>query len=143
MYLRIDEDDDMSTGPLLLISSDEPMHRLAWLMNKHLQTDFRRADTHVVSIKKTRVEFETMVQNDPDSERTIHLIANNSEGIPLLKDWAAFDYIMKIDNPDPEDRDLQRKIKQLPGVRAIISDPAVKQKDRLNLVIDENTTEKN
>jgi hypothetical protein len=83
---------------LLGLVSDEPDYRLCWIMNHHLDLDFRKTDDLILSHTKSGQEqlFSIFVFEDEKTMTTYRIIHNRTADGYFLEELKNLDYLVHI-----------------------------------------------
>ena len=134
-------EDSFFTGSRLLgIMSQLKNYRFCWLVNAHLNYDFRlNTDVEIQLKKKGRDYFFEVYQFcETDCETEHYIYHNQFEGEYLLPEFRHFDFLwlIKADIINEEDfRTLQQELRQINGVQLVTELTQEKIRNKGNLIL--------
>ena len=119
---------------LIGISTRFSTHKLSWLLNTNLNTDFKQAKDLILKSKDSgKGSNYSIYEYDTKSGITYSLIENNNKAGVLIKQLNNIDYLLKIegDLSDKNIEQLAKKIRETDHIIAclIIDIQNIKQKD--------------
>ena len=124
---------------LLGVVSDEVDYRFAWLLNRNLQTDFRREEDLTLYHKKTDAEqsFPLFTHVDKLAFLTYRIIGNRRDDGVFLEELKNLDYLVHIQGEIyPENiREFIEKVTAVKGVRMCVPVDLQKLKNRERLYL--------
>lgn len=134
MYLKLDpETEDNFT--VFAISFASELHRLGWLLNLAFEIRLERADNHLVSIKKTDFEYESLHYQCEETGKIYTLFENDPTGNALVSEFRAFDFILKVSPCRPsEQKEILGLLKRINEIRAVVSMESNKLKNKYKLI---------
>jgi hypothetical protein len=124
---------------LLGIVAPIKSYQFCWLLNQHMQIDFRiNHDIEIQLEKKKRKYFFSIYEyNEPNSSRTHYLYINQFDGEYLLPEFKHLDFLwlLKGDFTSKQELSLlQQSIKTISGVQLVLELTADKIKHKAHLV---------
>ncbi|MGL6269465.1 MAG: IPExxxVDY family protein [Chitinophagaceae bacterium] len=124
---------------LLGIVAPIKSYQFCWLLNQHLQIDFRiNHDIEIQLEKKKRKYFFSIYEyNEPNSSRTHFLYINQFDGEYLLPEFKHLDYLWLLKGDFTSSQELaqlQKSIKSIPGLQLILELTEDKIRHKAHLV---------
>ena len=124
---------------LLGLVTDEVDYRFCWLLNRELQTDFRREEDLVLLNKKLNVEqsFPLFSYVDKLAFLTYRIIGNRLDEAVFLEDLKNLDYLIHIQGEIYPDniREFIDSVTSVPGVRMCVPVDLEKLRSRERLYL--------
>jgi hypothetical protein len=124
---------------LLGIVAPIKSYQFCWLLNQHMQIDFRiNHDIEIQLEKKKRKYFFSIYEyNEPNSSRTHYLYINQFDGEYLLPEFKHLDFLWLLKGDFTSNQELsllQQSIKTISGVQLVLELTADKIKHKAHLV---------
>lgn len=117
MHLTLDVEYDYDFS-LIAISCFEWEYRLAWLINKAIDTDLVRVDDLEMTNKDSQSSHPVYVGSHFDGEATLTLIKNREEDGILMPELAQIDFLLKAENYQDSEEDLMASLRKIPQIQA-------------------------
>ncbi len=119
---------------LIGIATRISTHKLSWLLNNNLQTDFKQADDLFLnSTEAEKNNTYAIYAYDTNTELSYRLIENKTDSGTLIKQLKNIDYLLKIEGDFSENQQTQliKKIRTFENIDAclIIDIQKLKQKE--------------
>ncbi len=119
---------------LIGIATRFSTHKLSWLLNTNLNTDFKQTSDLILKSKNSGKDTNySIYEYDSKSGITYSLIENNNNTGILIKQLNNIDYLLKIEgeSSDKHIEELAKKIRETDHIIAclIIDTQSIKQKD--------------
>lgn len=104
----------------LAIVSCEPLYRLAWLVNQHLNWALAESDPiNVMNTERAMIQqFFAFVWCDAENGATYRLIQNKSAQGPFDPTMKAFDYWLRIENV-PDISNILAELKKINEIQMV------------------------
>jgi len=124
---------------LLGIVAPIKSYQFCWLLNQHLQIDFRiNHDIEILLEKKKRKYFFSIYEyNEPNSSRTHFLYINQFDGEYLLPEFKHLDFLWLLKGDFTSNQELvqlQQSIKTISGLQLVLELTADKIRHKGHLV---------
>lgn len=124
---------------LLGIVAPIKSYQFCWLLNQHLQIDFRiNHDIEIQLEKKKRKYFFSIYEyNEPNSSRTHYLYINQFDGEYLLPEFKHLDFLWLLKGDFTSNQELvqlQQSIKSISGLQLVLELTADKIRHKGHLV---------
>jgi hypothetical protein len=124
---------------LLGIVAPIKSYQFCWLLNQHLQIDFRiNHDIEIQLEKKKRKYFFSIYEyNEPNSSRTHYLYINQFDGEYLLPEFKHLDFLWLLKGDFTSNQELvqlQQSIKAISGLQLVLELTADKIRHKGHLV---------
>jgi hypothetical protein len=124
---------------LLGIVAPIKSYQFCWLLNQHLQIDFRiNHDIEIQLEKKKRKYFFSIYEyNEPNSSRTHFLYINQFDGEYLLPEFKHLDFLWLLKGDFTSNQELsqlQQSIKTISGLQLVLELTADKIRHKGHLV---------
>lgn len=95
--------------------SQEPDHRLCWMLNRNLGLNLAYFGEHM-AVNRKRVSHHAHFRFVDESNQTLWRVLDNQDfGKPMIPEFSKMDYFLVVEQPDHLDADkLHRSLKELP-----------------------------
>ena len=121
---------------LVAISCREKSHKMAWLLNTELKTNFKRSENHSIIHKKKSQNHAIFEYIDIKTDATFFLIKNNTENGYLANEQKAIDYFILINQAINNNiTEIIKKIRNINSVLLVTELNILELKSKQNFIL--------
>jgi len=103
---------------LIGIATRISAHKLSWLLNTELNTDFKQASDLILNNTN-----HAIYEHDTNTGVFFHLIENKNDSVTLIKQLKNIDYLLKIEGDFSKNQitQLTKKIRNIESITACLT----------------------